>query len=235
MRTDKVVLSDKMGNFAILAKPSDELRIVREGYERKLVILTSEDFTKSLDVKLTVIPVEIEEVAIGFNPTGNLKKDVPKLNPPAKVTALNMAMNNYMRTPMNEVEPTAKIPSAFAQRNPGEGQINLLSIGSGGGGLVGALAGLAKKTTSSPKTTANYAEKQEFYKRVKAIVDMSYYTKFGLDEYDFDIFLAFADEAKELSKNYRKNFNRAAIESQLKMVFAEYIKTHNFSKKTTEG
>lgn len=235
MRTDKVVLSDKMGNFAILAKPSDELRIVREGYERKLVVLTTEHFSKSLDVRLTVIPVEIEEVAIGFSPTGNLKKDVPRLNPPAKVTALNMSLNNYMRTPMNEVEPTAKIPSAFAPRNPGEGQLSLFSIGSGGGGLLGAIAGLAKKSVSSPKTTANYAEKQEFYKRVKAVVDMSYYTNYGLDEYDFDIFLAFADEAKELSKNYRKNFNRVAIETQLKVAFAEYIKTHNFSKKTSEG
>ena len=234
LRTDQVVLADKMGNFAILAKMSDELRIVKEGYERQTVVLTPESFSKSLDVKLTVIPLEIEEVAIGFNPTGNLKKDVPKLNPPAKVTALNMAMNNYMRTPMNEVAPTAKIPSAFAPKNPGEGQLSLFSIGSGGGGLVGALAGLAKKSVSSPKTTANYAEKQEFYKRVKAVVNLDY-AKYGLDEYDFDIFLAFADEAHGLSKNYRKNFNRAAIESQLKVAFTEYLKTHNFSKKVTEG
>ncbi|MNT20042.1 hypothetical protein D3C72_1553350 [compost metagenome] len=173
-------------------------------------------------------------MTIGFVPSGNLKKDVPKLNPPPRVTALNMALNDYMRTPPNEVAPSARIPSLFAPRNPGEGQLNLLSIGSGGGGLVGALAGLAKKTVSSPKTTANYAEKQEFYKRVKAVINLDY-TKYGLDEYDFDIFLAFADEAHELSKNYRKNFNRVAIESKLKVAFEEYLKTHNFSKKVTKG
>ena len=234
LRTDQVVVSDFMGNFVIAAKNSDELRIARQGYERKSVKLGANDFSKSLEVKLLTIPIEIEEVTIGFVPSGNLKKDVPKLNPPPRVTALNMALNDYMRTPPNEVAPSAKIPSLFAPRNPGEGQLNLLSIGSGGGGLVGALAGLAKKSVSSPKTTANYAEKQEFYKRVKAVVNLDY-AKYGLDEYDFDIFLAFADEAHGLSKNYRKNFNRAAIESQLKVAFTEYLKTHNFSKKVTEG
>ena len=174
-------------------------------------------------------------MTIGFVPSGNLKKDVPKLNPPPRVTALNMALNDYMRTPPNEVAPSARIPSLFAPRNPGEGQLNLLSIGSGGGGLVGALAGLAKKSVSSPKTTANYAEKQEFYKRVRAVVNIDYYKDYGLDDYDFDIFLAYADEQKDLSKNYRNNFNKVAIESQLKVAFAEYIKTHNFSKKVTEG
>ena len=235
LRTDQIVTSDKMGNFAIAAKPTDELRIVRQGYERKVVSLTSESFSKSLDVQLVTIPIEIEEVTLAFKPTGILKKDIARLNPPAKVTALNMEMNNYMRTPMNEVHPTAKIPSAFAPRNPGEGQMNLFSIGSGGGGLLGAVAGLVTKAGTSPKTTANYAEKQEFYKRVKAAIDLEYYTKYGLDEYDFDIFLAYADEQKSLSKNYRNNFNKAAIEFSLKEVFSEYLKTHNFSKKVSEG
>lgn len=235
LRTDQVVASDKMGNFAIAAKPTDELRIVRQGYERKVVSITSESFSKSLDIRLVTIPIEIEEVTLAFKPTGILKKDISRLNPPAKVTALNMAMNNYMRTPMNEVAPISKIPSAFAPRNPSEGQFNLFSIGSGGGGLLGAVAGLMTKAGKSPITTANYAEKQEFYKRVKAAIDLEYYTKYGLDEYDFDIFLAYADEQKGLSKYYRNNFNKVAIEFSLKEVFAEYLKTHNFSKKVSEG
>ena len=60
LRTDQIVTSDKMGNFAIAAKPTDELRIVRQGYERKVVSLTSESFSKSLDVQLVTIPIEIE-------------------------------------------------------------------------------------------------------------------------------------------------------------------------------
>lgn len=228
LRTDQVVVSDFMGNFVIAAKASDELRIARQGYERKNLIVSTENFSKSMDVKLFTIPLEIEEVKLTFRPTGILKKDVARLNPPPKVTALNMAINNYMRTPPNEVSPSAKVPSSFQQPNLLAGQMDMVK-------LAGAVGKLLGKATQSPKTTANYSEKQEFYKRVKAVVNLDYYTEYGLDEYDFDVFLAYADDQKDLSKNYRNNFNKVAIETQLKVVFAEYIKTHNFSKKVTEG
>lgn len=235
LRTDQVVVSDKMGNFAIAAKPLDELRIVRGGYERKSVTINSGSFLKSLEVQLTTIPQEIEEVKLAFKPSGILKKDVTRLNPPPKIVALNNAMNDYMRTPLNEVIPRPATPSAFKQPNLSAGQLSLLSMGSGSNGIVNAISGLISKMSGSPKTTANYAEKQEFYKRVKSTIDIEYYTQYGLDEYDFDIFLAYADEQKSLSKNYRGNFNKAAIEFSLKEVFAEYIKTHKFSKKVSEG
>ncbi len=235
LRTDQIVVSDKMGNFVIAAKPSDELRIVRGGYERKSVTINSESFLKSLEVQLTTIPQEIEEVKLAFKPSGILKKDVTRLNPPPKIVALNKAMNDYMRTPLNEVIPRPATPSAFKQPNLSAGQLSLLSMGSGSNGIVNAIGGLISKTSGSPKTTANYTEKQEFYKRVKSTIDIEYYTQYGLDEYDFDIFLAYADEQKSLSKNYRGNFNKAAIEFSLKEVFSEYIKTHKFSKKVSEG
>ncbi len=228
IRTDQVVISDFMGNFVIAAKSADELRIARQGYERKNITVNADSFSKSMDVKLLTIPQEIEEVKLTFRPTGILKKDVTRLNPPPKVVALNSALNLYMRTPPNEVAPTATIPSAFQQPNLSAGQMDMVK-------LAGAIGKLVGKATQSPKTTANYSEKQEFYKRVKAVVNLDYYTSYGLDEYDFDIFLAYADEAKGLSKNYRNNLNKVAIESQLKIAFAEYIKTHNFSKKVSEG
>lgn len=228
IRTDQVVVSDFMGNFVIAAKSSDELRIARQGYERKNITVNNESFSKSLDIKLYTIPLEIEEVKLTFRPTGILKKDVLRLNPPPKVLALNMAMNNYMKTPLNGVSGKATIPSSFQQPNLLAGQMDMVK-------LAGAIGGLLNKATQSTKTTANYSEKQEFYKRVRAVVNMDYYKDYGLDDYDFDIFLAYADESKGLSKNYRNNFNKVAIETQLKVAFAEYIKTHNFSKKVTEG
>ncbi|WP_374445567.1 hypothetical protein [Epilithonimonas sp.] len=228
LRTDQIVMSDKMGNFAIAAKSSDELRITRQGYERKVISITPDSFSKSLNVNLTSIPEEIEEVKLSFRPTGILKKDVTRLNPPPKVVALNAAMNLYMRTPPNEVAPKASIPSAFRQPDFSAGQLNVL-------GLAKAINGLLGKATSAPKTTADYAEAQAFYKRVKSVIDLGYYTKYGLDEYDFDVFLAYADRAYDLAKNYRNNFNKAVIEFKLKEAFAEYIKTHNFSRKQSEG
>lgn len=77
LRTDQVVVSDFMGNFVIAAKASDELRIARQGYERKNLIVNTENFSKSMDVKLFTIPLEIEEVKLTFRPTGILKKMSP--------------------------------------------------------------------------------------------------------------------------------------------------------------
>lgn len=235
LRTDQIVMSDKMGNFTIAAKPADELRVSRQGYERKIISVTSDSFSKSLNINLVTIPEEIEEVKLSFRPTGILKKDVTRLNPPPKVVALNSSLNLYMKTPLNEVTPKASIPSAFRQPDFSASQVPLLSMGSGGGSVVSAISGLIRKSGDSPKTTADYTETQTFYKRVKSVIDLGFYTKYGMDEYDFDIFLAYADRAYDLAKNYRNNFNKAAIEFKLKQAFAEYIKTHSFSKKQSEG
>lgn len=228
VRTDQFVISDKTGNFSIAAKTLDELRVARQGYERKNLAVTEASFTKSVEVQLVTIPVEIEALSLTFRPTGNLKKDVPRLNPPPKVMALNGEMNSYMRTPLTEVIPRATAPSAFKQPDFSAGQMDLVK-------LAGAIGGLIKKAGSSPKTTANYGETQAFYSRLKAAIDMNYYTRYGMDEYDVDVFLAYADRAYDLAKNYRNNFNKAAIESRLKEAFAEYIKTHHFNKKSEEG
>lgn len=228
VRTDQFVISDKTGNFSIAAKTLDELRVARQGYERKNLAVTEASFTKSVEVQLVTIPVEIEALSLTFRPTGNLKKDVPRLNPPPKVMALNGEMNSYMRTPLTEVIPRATAPSAFKQPDFSAGQMDLVK-------LAGAIGGLIKKAGSSPKTTANYGETQAFYSRIKAAIDMNYYTRYGMDEYDVDVFLAYADRAYDLAKNYRNNFNKAAIESRLKEAFAEYIKTHHFNKKSEEG
>lgn len=228
VRTDQFVISDKTGNFSIAAKTLDELRVARQGYERKNLAVTEASFTKSVEVQLVTIPVEIEALSLTFRPTGNLKKDVPRLNPPPKVMALNGEMNSYMRTPFTEVIPRATAPSAFKQPDFSAGQMDLVK-------LAGAIGGLIKKAGSSPKTTANYGETQAFYSRIKAAIDMNYYTRYGMDEYDVDVFLAYADRAYDLAKNYRNNFNKAAIESRLKEAFAEYIKTHHFNKKSEEG
>ena len=225
LRTEQKVTSDFVGNFSIPARANDEIRIVRDGYDRKTIILSEEDFKRSLQVRLVIAPKDIEEVKLSLRPTGVLKKDISRLNPSTKVVALNKELTQYLKL-NNQMNPSSSVPSAFRQPNLNAGQLNLVSLAS-------ALSSLAKNVTEGPKTTATYAETLDFYRRVKAVIDMSYFTSKGLDEYDFDVFLAYADEAHDLSKNYRKNFNKVAIESKLRFAFKEYLETHNFSKKKT--
>ena len=82
------------------------------------------------------------------------------------------------------------------------------------------------KATSSPLLTPNYAEVQDFYRRVKDVVDLDYYKSYGMSEYDFDIFLAYTDQKNSLAKKYQRNFNRVNIESELKLALVDYLKTH---------
>lgn len=218
-RTEELTQTDKFGNFIIAAVQNDELRIVKSGFERESVKIISENFTQPLQLILSKIPFEIEEVTIAFSPTGDLKKDLTYFKTSARTEKLNKELSIYAMGPMTEVIPQNKIPTSFAPKNFSEGQMNVL-------GLASALRGLLSKATTSPDTTPNYVEVQDFYRRVKDVVDLDYYKNYGMSEYDFDIFLAYTDQANSLAKKYHKNFNRVIIESELKFALVDYLKTH---------
>ncbi|MPM85011.1 hypothetical protein SDC9_132088 [bioreactor metagenome] len=216
-RTDEKVLSDKDGNFMIAAKPSDELRFVKSGYDRFDVRISNENFSKPLDVLLNRVPYLIPEVEIAFQPTGNLKKDSKTLDPPKKVVALNSSLNAYMMTPPSEVAPKLTTPSAFQGQDYSAGQANIL-------GIAKAIFGLIKKE-ANPLTTANYAETQQFFARIKLELDLSFYTSQGWDEDEIDRFLIYADQTYQLAKKYRNNFNISKISTEMMLAYKEYVKT----------
>lgn len=218
-RTEELTQTDKFGNFIITAIATDELRIVKSGFERETVKITSENFTKPLQLILSKTPFEIEEVTIAFRPTGDLKKDLAYFKTSARTEKLNSELSSYAMGPMTEMLPQNKIPNSFAPKNYGEGQMNIF-------GLASALKGLIGKATTKTDSTPNYAEVQDFYRRVKEVVNLDYYKNYGMSEYDFDIFLAYTDKANSLAKKYHHNFNRAVIESELKLALVDYLKTH---------
>ena len=218
-RTDEKVNSDKDGNYMISAKPSDELRFVKSGYERTSAKISIDNYSQPLNISLTKSAYLIEEIELAFQATGNLKKDVKSLDPPRRVVALNSSMDSYMKTPPAQPSPKLTTPSAFAPKNLGAGQMDLL-------GLASAVSELFGKATKDPVTTATYAETQEFYRRIKTTLDLSFYTKQGWDEEEIDRFLLYADRNFSLAKKYRKSFDVAAIGFDMKMAYQEYIKTH---------
>ena len=219
MRTDEKIVSDRDGNFMIAAKNGDEIRVLKNSYDRFVLRISKENFLNPLNISLSKAPYLIEEIELAFQATGNLKKDVKSLDPPRKVVALNSSMDSYMRTPPTEPSPKLSIPSAFVPKDFNAGQVDVIKS-------VSALVGLIGKTSSSPITKANYAETQEFYRRVKNEIDLSFYTSRGWTEEDIDRFLIYADNSYSLAKKYRKSFNIAAITSEMKMAYIEYIKTH---------
>ena len=217
IRSGEKVLTDKDGNFMISAKPYDELRFVKSGFERFDKKISADDYSHPLNISLNKVPYLITEVEIAFQPTGNLKKDSKTLDPPKKVVALNSSMDSYMRTPLSEVPPKLTTPSAFDTQKM-NGGIDFI-------GLAFAAIKLVGKATKNPLTTANYAETQEFYRRVKNEIDLSFYTSQGWDEEEIDRFLIYADNNFSLAKKYRNNFNSSAISNDMRLAYKEYVKT----------
>lgn len=226
MRTDEKIVSDRDGNFMIAAKNGDEIRVLKNSYDRFVVRISNENFLKPLNISLSKAPYLIEEIELAFQATGNLKKDVKSLDPPKRVVALNSSMDAYMKSPLHEVRPKLSTPSAFAQPNYNAGQVSIL-------GLASAVSSLFNKATQQPLTKANYAETQDFYRRIKTTMDLSFYISQGWDEEEIDRFLIYADVSYELAKKYRKSFDVAKISSEMKMAYKEYIKTKKVSSSPT--
>ncbi len=222
VRTGEIVSADKEGNYIISALPTDQIRFVREGYERADKKLTEDNFSKPLHISLTKTVIEIEEVKIAFKPTGDLKKDLKQIGVSPKILKLNTVINAYAHTKPTEVLPQNATPSAFRQRDYNAGQVNLLKLG-------GAIIGLIDKAVSPKITEPTYSERQAFFTKVKQTVDMAYFEQYGMDEYQFDIFLAYVDKIENLAKNYRNDFNKSTIENTLKKALKEYLKTHPLS------
>lgn len=226
MRTDEKIVTDKDGYFMTAAKTGDEIRFVKNTYERKIQRITNENFSRPLNITLEKSPYLIEEIELAFNPTGNLKKDVKSLDPPKKVVALNSSMDSYMRISPTEPSPKLITPSAFAPKDFNVGQVDIVQA-------VSALVGLASKASSSPLTKANYAETQDFFRKIKTTMDLSFYTSQGWDEEELDRFLIYADDVYSLAKKYRKSFNVNAINADMKMAYREYVKTRKIRPSST--
>ena len=100
LRTNEVVSTDRHGQFILEAKPTDELRFARAGFERVQIKLNEKNFAASTDVVLQLLPGDIAEVKVKFKPTGDLKKDLQHFRSAEKVMALNSSVSRAGLNPM---------------------------------------------------------------------------------------------------------------------------------------
>lgn len=217
VRTDERTITDRDGNYLIKAAETDELRFVVPGFIRLSQKISAENFSHPLNIILKKSEIEIEEIKLGFRPTGNIKRDTKALHEAPRVVALNSEIRSSMKEPLSYALPQNTVPSSFAPRNLSTGQVNLLGVGK-------AIAGLIQKATS-PKTTPTYAETQEFLAKVKSVIEWKNFEKYGFNEEEYDRFLLYANDVFELAKNYRNNFNKSEIEFKLNSALKEYLKT----------
>ncbi|AQX87174.1 hypothetical protein I6H88_10180 [Elizabethkingia bruuniana] len=120
MKNNQNLLADDYGIFSINAKQGDEIRVLANRFERQSKILTADDFKGKFMISLLPRIQTIEEVKIGYKPTGHLETDLGKLYRDKELEdlkkKLTMALN--MAPDPNEIRPTLRIPSTFNNQIP---------------------------------------------------------------------------------------------------------------------
>ena len=226
VRSEEMSQTDIDGNYIIKANVGDELRFIKQRFERISHRVKPDDFSKLLNVSIQLLPQMIEEVEVAFRPTGDLKKDSKALNRAKKVEDLNNDIALSLLTAPETATPSNQMPSTIVMGpNYSAGQISLLTVGGGNGGLIGLLASGIKRKLSADKLTPDYIDRQNFYKKVKESVDLDFFYEHGLDEYQFEMLLVYADKKHDLAKNFKNNFNKITIENYLKTELKEFIDT----------
>lgn len=94
IRTNEKTFTDNEGNYMIAAKNNDELRFIKQKFDRISFRITPEDFKKNLKIKLIKSAVEIEEVKLKPTLTGNLKEDITRVA--IVKTKLNKEISKYI-------------------------------------------------------------------------------------------------------------------------------------------
>lgn len=215
-------ISDISGNFTIEADENDEVRFVKESYYRTDKIIKKESFNNQMNVVLLRAETLIPEVKIEYKPSGNLERDNKHMSDSRKVAKLKSSMEEYIKAPMSVPIPKNEVPKTFQGHDFNAGHVNMIKV-------IGEAVRLIKKS-SAPKITApTFGETQDFLNRVKKEIDLTFLTKYGMNEEGIDHFLYYAERVNHLSKRFRKTFKPLEIEYELKTAFVEYSKLNKLS------
>ena len=103
--------SDSKGQFLINANINDELRFVKFGYERKVINVENDN---ELLINIVKLAVEIEEVEVKKQLSGNLSKDSKLFDENKKKITLNNDLKVYFKVPSSAEVLNAK-PGEFVQ------------------------------------------------------------------------------------------------------------------------
>lgn len=114
IRTDERASTNHDGHFMISGRAGDELRFVKNGYERSNKKVTKENISSPINVTLIKAATLIAEVEIKKEITGDIKIDSKNLNPPRKVQKLKSDLAIYM-SQKSDPRVLAARPGEFVQ------------------------------------------------------------------------------------------------------------------------
>lgn len=197
MSSDQKVWSNELGEFSINAKPGDEIRFVKENYEREKVIVSN---NLNITVRLSKIPMEIEEVKIENKRVAEAKKEelrksigLPK--GPEKPREKPAEAVNDILMPLIGIPPTIKIQAIYD-----------------------VLSGKSRRL----KRLYKYEDLQEGLAWIRNNVDLEYFSDAGIAPERFNDFLIFSLRDEKVLM-YMKAKNLGGITISLDNNIKDYL------------
>lgn len=205
-------MSDSQGEFRIVAKVGDELRYVKENYERSAKKLAESDFLNSINIILIKIPTKIEEVEI-VKLSGDLAKDSKRLTRIDKIANVKKSIG-LPEAP----EKLREKPADLKKDVLGP----LLSLGPALN--IQAVYDLVSGKSRRLKRLYKYEDLQERIIWIKERIDPDYFISQGVEKEKINEFLQFSLMINPNIGRYISAKNISAVELELDKAMEVYKK-----------
>lgn len=213
MSTDRKIYSDAEGIFAIEAFPNDELRFVKEGFNRGSKRVLIDGINSQLQITLIPIPKDVGEVKVVKKPTGDLAVD--------SRLAAREDKGEKVRQAVGLPQPVGKM-----RERPAEVKKVLLPILLGSLDVQGAFDLISGKARRQ-KRKYRYDDLQTDITWVTDRVDKNYFTDAGIPADKLSEFIEFSFAEQPLVRSYvrSRNISGALLKMEdLIPVFVERLK-----------
>ena len=191
-------ITDENGHFVISANSGNELRFVRQNYERPSAIVSSTSYFFGLNITMIFAPTDIEEVKLNPKLSGDLAIDSKSLSKEDKIAQLNADIG-LPKSPEKPREKPADfkrsvlLPALF-------GQVNFQSI-----------YDLASGKARRQKRLYKYEDFQEKIEWLKSNLRSDFFKENNINESQTSDFLSFVLlESNALNNSFKaKNIDKA--------------------------
>ena len=197
--TNQKTTTNLNGEFSIEASPQNELRFVRNGFERNSHIIKEIDFNNPVKVSLLRMIEEIEEVKVSsLKLTGDLNKDSKSLTKIDKTAQVEKAVG----IPGPPEKPREK-PAEFEK----DVLYSLLSLSVKPQAIYDLISGDARRM----KAEYRYEDLQENISWIRQRIDDDYFVKMGIPPGKISEFLQFSIGLKPEINQFIKAKNLSKI------------------------
>lgn len=209
MRTDEKTYTNTEGNFTISAKTGDEIRFVKEKFDRSSLHVSSSDFQKFLKILIVKTPIEIKEVEIRPRLTGDLSKDSKSFN-----------KRNKKQELQDEIGLPA--PPEKPREKPAEVTKDILLPVITGNLNLQAIYDVASGKAKKQKRLYKYEDQEELVAWVRKKIDDEYFINLGIPKEEIDNFINFSFAQNPHAMSYAKAENVSGFLIQIEKPAVQY-------------